>query len=436
MKGGSRMANLSVEMCGLKFKNPLIVGAGPNTKNVPTAINCMKAGFGGIVVRSMHMQHADEVKVPTTEMYRIHGNTKDFRKDLYSFQSTGAPAHIVHEDIPLGWGGASRVPSLEQWTEEVAKMVRSARDYDCTIIASLGWCGSNLTDESLWTLEAKAMEQAGVAAVELHTGPSPATEPGRFMMMDPDKYLGMPIKAARKGTKLPIFAKIPVDCCDAVGMAYFAQQAGADGVVPVTRWSTISMDIERETEPEWRGPGMGGPWSVPIMNGLLFRMRHADRPIMYLFSKEQGTFPQGGPVEIPIVPSGGVRSGADVIQYVMMGGDAAQICVQVIMEGVQVAGRIEKEMRDWMDRKGYQKLDDFRGKVRLLQPSEAKDMPQRLAVVDADKCTGCERCVKACPNEALSLSDGKAKLDVRFCEGCSACFYICPTNAISLTEAK
>jgi dihydroorotate dehydrogenase (fumarate) len=338
----------------------------------------------------------------------------------------------VHEDVALGWGGASRVPSLEQWTEEVAKITRAARDYDCVVIASLGWCGSNLTEEDLWTAEAKAMEEAGVAAVELHTGPSPATEPGRFMMMDPDKYLGMPIRAARKGTKLPIFAKIPVDCCDAVGMAYFAQKAGADGVVPVTRWTTISVDIENETMPEWRGPGMGGPWSVPIMNGLLFRMRHADRPITYLFSKEQGAFPEGGKVEIPIVPSGGVRSGADVIQYMLMGGDAAQICVQVILEGVQVAGRIQGEMSDWMDKKGYQTLDDFRGKVRLLQPSEAKDLPQRLAVIDVDKCTGCERCVKACPNEALSLVDGKAEVDSRFCEGCTACTYICPVGAIGM----
>lgn len=430
------MADLSVSMCGMTLKNPLIVGAGPNTKNTTTALNCMKAGFGGIVVRSLHMQHADDVKTSTREMYRVYGNTKDFTKHLYSFQSTGAPVRKMRPDIPLGWGGATTVPTLEQWTEEVAKIVRAAKDYDCKIIASLGWCGSNLTDESLWTTEAAAMEKAGVDAVELHTGPSPATEPGRYMSMDSDHYLAMPIRAARKGTKLPIFAKIPVDCCDAVGMAQVAEKAGASGVVPVTRWSTISVDVENETAPEWRGPGMGGPWSVPIMNGLIFRMRHADRPITYLFSREQGKFPKGGPVTIPIVPSGGVRTGADVIQYLMMGGDAAQLCAQVILEGVQVAGRIDKEMRDWMDRKGYKTVADFRGKVNLLQPNQAKGIPQWLPIIDKEKCTGCQRCVKACPNVALSLQDKKAKLDERFCEGCRTCYYVCPVNAITLGEAK
>lgn len=428
------MANLSTKMSGLEFKNPLIVGAGPNTKNVTTAVNCMKAGFGGIVVRSLHLQHATDVKKPAREMYRIYGNTKDFLKHYYAFQSTGAPARMIRSDNAPGFGGAAPMPSLEQWAEEVSKITRAARDYDCVIIASLGWCGSNLTDEDLWTAEAAAMEQAGADAIELHTGPSPATEPGRYMTMDPDTYLGMPIRAARKGTKLPIFAKIPVDCCDAVGMAQFAQDAGADGVVPVTRWSTISVDIEQETVPEWRGPGMGGPWTVPIMNGLIFRMRHADRPITYLFSETQAGFPKGGPVTVPIMPSGGVRAGADVVQYLMMGADVVQICAQVIMEGVQVAGRIEKEMLDWMNRKGYQRLDDFRGNVRLFQPAEAEQIPQWVPAIDEETCIGCEKCVKACPNEALSLVDGKAKLDVRHCEGCRACFYICPTNAISLTE--
>lgn len=430
------MANLSVEMCGLEFKNPLVVGAGPNTKNVTTALNCMKAGFGGIVVRSMHMQHANDVKVPTREMYRVYGDARDLIRHPYSFQSTGAQARVLRPDNALGFGGAAPAPNLDQWTEEVAKMTRAARDYGCVVIASLGWCGSNLTDEDLWTTEAAAMEQAGVDAVELHTGPSPATEPGRYMSMNPDWYLGMPIRAARRGTKLPIFAKIPVDCCDAVGMAQFAEEAGADAVVPVTRWTTISVDIERETAPEWRGPGMGGPWTAPIMNGLIFRMRHADRPITYLYSGTQGRFPRGVPVTVPIMPSGGVQCGADVVQYLMMGGDAAQICVQVILEGVQVAGRIATEMSEWMDRKGYRSIDEFRGKVRLIQPSEAAGLPQWIPVIDEEKCTGCERCVKACPNEALLLRDGKAKLDTRFCEGCRACFYICPTKAISLGEAE
>ncbi len=339
------MADLSVRMAGLELKNPFIVGAGPNTKNVPNVLNCIQAGFGAVVVRSLHMQSLDQPNQSTREFWRVYGTGTNYRKPLYSFQSTGAPALRVNPEVALGHGGAAPAPTLEQWTEEVHKMTRAAKEYDCRVIASNGWCGSNLATEEVWKAEAKAMTEAGVDAIQLHTGPSPATEPGRFLTLDPVKYLEMPIKATKEVTHLPVFAKIPVDCCDAVAMAAFAQAVGADGVVPVTRWLSIPIDIEDETGPVWRGPGIGGPWSVPIMNGLVYRMRHADRPIAYLYQEATEHSLGTAPITVPVVPSGGVRFGADVIGYLMAGANAAEICAQVILEGVSVVERIEREVR-------------------------------------------------------------------------------------------
>ena len=428
------MVDLGTELAGIRLKNPLIVSAGPNTKNFPTALNCMKAGFGAIVVRSLHMQHLNEPTQPFREFWRIYSTDKDFTKSLYSFQSTGAPAQRVHANVAPGFGGAAPLPTLDEWAEEVRKMTRTAKEYDCAVIASLGWCGSNLSDEELWEAEAKAMTEAGVDALQLHTGPSPATEPGRYMMIDPEKYLEMPIKAVKQASNLPVFAKIPADCCDTVTMASIAQKAGADGVVPVTRWVSLSIDIEHERDPVWRAPGIGGPWSVPIMNGFIFRMRHATQPVGYLFGDSAEQFPNAIPVTIPIVPSGGVRSGADVIGYIIAGANAAEICVQVIVEGVGVAQRIEREIRSWMEQKGYQKISEFQGILRLLEPAQAKDIPQWLPVVDEDLCDACTNCVKACPNEAISLVEDIAHIDEDYCEGCRTCYYVCPTGAISLNE--
>ena len=430
------MNDLSVEFAGLKLKNPIIVGAGPNTKSYPTALNCMKAGFGGIVIRSLHLQHlTDEIK-PIREFWRVTGTDKDLTKDFYSFQSTGAQAQRVKTDAAPGFGGAAKVPKLEEWAEIVQKITRSAKDYDCAVIASLGWCGSNISDPEVWKTEARAMTEAGVDALQLHTGPSPATEPGRYMMMDPEKYLSMPIRATREGSDLPIFPKIPVDCCDTISMAGVAQKAGAAGIVPVTRWISITMDIDNEHEPVWRGPGFGGPWSVPIMNGLIFRMRHhATHPISYIYSKDASAqFPNATPVTVPIIPSGGVRTGADIIGYMMAGANAAEICAQVILEGVGVYTRIEAEIDHWMEKKGYQAIEEFQGIVKLLEPEQVQNIPQWRPVVDAALCTACQDCIRACTNEAIRLVDDTAHIDDNLCEGCRSCFYICPTDAISLEE--
>ncbi|MDP6043599.1 MAG: 4Fe-4S binding protein [Dehalococcoidales bacterium] len=326
------------------------------------------------------------------------------------------------------------MPTLEEYTEEVYKITRTAKDYDCTVIASTGWCGARLSDEEVWTAEAKAMTEAGVDAIELHTGPSPATEPGRFITIDPHKYLEMPIKASKQASNLPIFPKIPADCCDTVGMSAFAQEAGADGVVPVTRWISIPIDIENEKEPVWRGPGIGGPWSAPIMTGFVFRMRHADQPINYVNGSPTVGFPNSPPVTVPIIASGGGRSGADIIGYIMAGADAAQICVQVILEGVGAGGRILKEMSDWMDRKGYKRVSDFQGTLKLVGAKNARSIPQWQPVVNDNLCNACMICIESCYNNAISMVDNKARVDDSYCEGCRTCYYVCPKNAISLKE--
>ena len=277
------------------------------------------------------------------------------------------------------------------------------------------------------------MVEAGVNAIQLHTAPSPAKEPGRYLMHDPAKYLGMPIAATKEVTDLPTFVKISVDCCDAVAMAAYAEAAGADGVVPATRWLSIPIDVEDETSPVWRGPGIGGPWSVPIMNGLIYRMRHADQPLAYLWGGA-GDDPLGtAPVSVPIVPSGGVRFGSDVIGYLMAGADAAEICAQVILEGVGVAGRVEREIRAWMDRKGYTRIEEVKGILKLLGRADLGQIPQWLPVVDETRCSNCDICVKACVDEAISLVDGSARIDEELCEGCRTCYCVCPTGAITLT---
>ncbi|MCH8864594.1 MAG: 4Fe-4S binding protein [Chloroflexi bacterium] len=426
------MADLSVEFSGIRLKNPLMVGAGPNTMNFQTSLDCMKAGFGAIVIRSLHTTHLDDHKESSRGFWRIYSANKNYKKSLYSFQSTGAPAQRVHKNVPPGFGGAAVMPTLEEYTEEVYKITRAAKDYDCRVIASTGWCGARLSDEEVWAAEAKAMTEAGVDAIELHTGPSPATEPGRFITVDPHKYLEMPIKVSKQASNLPIFPKIPADCCDTIGMSAFAQKAGADGVVPVTRWISIPVDIENEKEPVWRGPGIGGPWSAPIMTGFVFRMRHADQPINYVGGGPVGGFPDSPPVTVPIIASGGVRSGADVIGYIMAGADAAQTCVQVILEGVGAGGRILKEMSDWMDRKGYQRVSDFQGTLKLVGNKDVLSIPQWQPVIDDSLCNGCNICVKSCYNHAMSLVDNKARVDDSYCEGCRTCYYVCPTNAISL----
>ena len=50
--------------------------------------------------------------------------------------------------------------------------------------------------------------------------------------------------------------------------------------------------------------------------------------------------------------------------------------------------------------------------------------------VNADKCIGCNNCVRVCPMENIRLTDNKALIGDR-CTVCFACVHACPQQAIS-----
>jgi Fe-S-cluster-containing hydrogenase component 2 len=54
------------------------------------------------------------------------------------------------------------------------------------------------------------------------------------------------------------------------------------------------------------------------------------------------------------------------------------------------------------------------------------------AIVDNEKCTGCETCVSECPSEAISMASEKALVDVENCIDCGVCVDACPDEAITM----
>lgn len=77
-------------------------------------------------------------------------------------------------------------------------------------------------------------------------------------------------------------------------------------------------------------------------------------------------FRQLMPSSVDLVGCGGVQSGTDVAEHLLVGASAVQIGSTFMEQGGECFERISQELIIWMEQKGYTSLEDFRGQVKTL----------------------------------------------------------------------
>jgi dihydroorotate dehydrogenase (NAD+) catalytic subunit len=217
------------------------------------------------------------------------------------------------------------------------------------------------------------------------------------------------IKAAKDGSGLPVLPKLsPFRNIEKYAEA--AQKAGADGIVAVNSLGpALGVDIENGGR-LWMG-GKGYGWvSGPALKPIALRA-------VYDIART---------VDLPILGVGGINRGTDVVEYLMAGASAVQVCTAAINRGPQVYGKIAAELNNWLDSHGYASVNDIRG-LALKQGAPLMEKPPRLL---PEKCTGCNLCVTSCVYDALFLENKKIDIHAENCTQCGVCISRCPTGAV------
>lgn len=85
--------------------------------------------------------------------------------------------------------------------------------------------------------------------------------------------------------------------------------------------------------------------------------------------------------------------------------------------------------------------DDTTAPTGRSQAGAAPSRPARapLPAIDAARCTGCGRCIAACPVHVLTFETVRwtkfaVLVDAGPCTGCSRCEARCPFNAITMRQ--
>jgi dihydroorotate dehydrogenase subfamily 1 len=311
--------------------------------------------------------------------------------------------------------------TAEQWFKEEFPL---ALESGIPIIANLAGVNPGETVKL-----AKGCEDAGASFIELPTACPhmgnvlEAMYPGLKMPLpeihDPTDY-AKTVEAVKKAVKIPVICKFSaIFHYNVKPWAKAVVEAGADAISTADSIGP-AMDIDIETgEPTLGGPrgyaGLTGPAIKPLVLKMVLEIAET--------------------VGVPIIAMGGISTGADAIQYIMAGATAVAAATSGTIDGFKAYERIYNGIAEFMQRKGYESLDDFRG-LTLKKIAEREENKRQiiieplLPVCDAKVCIGCGKCEKSCPYGAIRM-DGKLPAFGReACHGCGLCVTVCPTRAI------
>ncbi len=396
--------DLSIDMCGQRFKNPIVVASATPTKNADYMRRCVEAGAGGLVTKTISPE-------PLLKRYVSPRFTVLHKKgwpNVYSNYSCEFLAAYAHED----------------WIDELKLAKRYCEEGDCVYIVSI----SGGTPEN-WAEMAKEMESIGADMLELNFGcPHPRDigyKSGQELGSCPESATKV-TEAVTKSVKIPVLVKLTPEAVSPVAVAQTVKEAGAAGVTAINRFPALDIDLD-SGRPLLHSTyaGVGGPWMRPITLKWISKI-----------AKEVG---------IPIAATNGINTWEDVIKCLMVGASIAQICT-AFMYGRKQLGHIEdflKGMEGYLADKGYSSIKEIQG-ISLPQiiTWDTTDRDTRaLARVEADKCNSCNLCDKWCFYDAISYVDSgekrkKAEIDAGKCDGCGLCVALCPQDAIVLEGPK
>lgn len=400
------VVNLSVEIAGLRFRNPILNAACPISRDGKAMELLAEGGVGGLVAKTISTVAA---KVPRPHMGVVNRGHIGLISPRYEGGKLVTKIAFVRGAY-YGFLNAELWSDLppERWFKYELPYARSVADkYGIPLIASLGYKAHELRE-----LGPKAVE-AGAQAIEFST---------HYVGTDYKPVIDS-AKALKEVVDVPVFPKLSPHITGLKEMVKELEKVGVDGIVAInTIGPTLHIDIESGK------PIMGGP------NGHGWLSGPAIKPLGVAIVAEIAKT-----TKIPVIGVGGISQPEDVIEYIMAGATAVQVCTQAIVEGPNVFKRLAEGVSKWLKEHGYSSVEDIKGKaLKYLHPDLAGWYEVKTPVVAEDRCIACGLCEQSCAYDAVHVmaKDNRrvAVVDTLKCYGCGVCTTVCPTRAIYFPE--
>ncbi|MBI5202413.1 MAG: NAD-dependent dihydropyrimidine dehydrogenase subunit PreA [Elusimicrobia bacterium] len=407
------MADLSTNCAGIKSPNPFWLASAPPANSGEQVMRAFDHGWGGAVWKTLG---EDPPVINVTSRYGAI--------DIGGQKIAGLNNVELITDRPL----ADNLKEIYQVKKRYPKHA---------VVASL----MVPCERASWHDIVKRVEDAGCDGLELNFGcPHGMSERGMGSAVGQiPEYTQRVTEYVKEIAKTPVLVKLTPNITDIRYPARAAKAGGADGVSLINTINSV-MGVNLDTlTPKFAvgGKGAHGGYCGPAVKPIALNM-------VSQISNDPET--RG----LPMSGIGGISTWSDAVEFMLLGCSSVQLCTAVMHYGFRIVEELNAGLSDWMDQKGFKKLDDFIGlsAPNIVEWKHLNLHHKTVAKIQPDKCIECQLCFVACNDTAHQCiaipakptAKGRKRVPVVIeedCVGCNLCSLVCPVDGcIEMTPVK
>lgn len=301
------MVDLSVDLNGLKLKNPVLTASGTFGYGSEFDDFFDVSLLGGIIVKGITREPREGNAYPRM------AETAAGMLNSVGLQNKGID-HFISEIYPVLSG------------------------YDTEVIVNVN--GNNIDDYVFVTGKVATLKK--IKAIELNIS-CPNVKMGGMAFGTHRQSAREVIREVRKTWPSHLMVKLSPNVTNVTEFARIAEEEGADSV------SLINTLVGMAIDPETRKPklasvtgGLSGPAVKPVALRMVWQVSRA--------------------VKIPVVGLGGIMNAADAIEFMIAGASAVQIGTASFIDPV-VSLKIANGLNDYCERHGIGNVADLTGSL-------------------------------------------------------------------------
>jgi len=323
------MATLATTVDGLKIPNPFIIGSGPPGTNLSVIQRAFREGWGAVIAKTVSLDATKVINVSPRYAKLIANDGEEV----------------------IGWENIELISdrSFTIWIDEFKRCKDAFPDR--VLIASI----MEEYNKDAWVEIVERCQDAGVDGFELNFSCPhglPERKMGAAMGEDPEllEEVGAWVMSA---AKRPVWAKLTPNVTRVEDPARAAFRAGCQGVSAInTIRSVIGVNLDTlRPEPSVEGFTTPGGYSSKAVRPIALRMVMEIAQVIRAESPDRS-----------LSGIGGIETGNDAAQFILLGADTVQVCTGVMKFGYECVKPMCEQLLTFMEKHGFETLADFKGK--------------------------------------------------------------------------